>query len=151
MPDNDSGERMETTADKPDKKAASAPVRQPRYSLPWRIVVIHKKMGAHEKFRGGITDISMSGVLFYSDNHISPTAPVVVAIEIPPYVNQRSMIIGARCVVHFSTFSSASYGKYRVVLRFLDFDRGGRKDLKKALDRREELNKRSGLYDNFKA
>lgn len=107
--------------------------KNPRYAVPWRIVVVYKKMGKHETFRGSITDLSLGGASFFSDHNIHSPDPVVVTVEIPAYAhNQKSTIVGARCIILHSILSS-NYGKYRIGLQFMDFNGSGKKVLSDAL------------------
>ena len=107
--------------------------KHPRYAVPWRIVVVYKHQGKHETFRGSISDLSMGGASFYADHNIYSPDPVVVTVEIPAYsVNQKSTIVGARCIVLHSILSS-NYGKFRIGLKFIDFNGSGKRMLSDAL------------------
>jgi hypothetical protein len=107
----------------------------PRYAVPWRIVIVYKKMGKHETYRGSVADVSLSGACFFSDLNIYSAEPVVVTIEIPAYMrDQKNTIVGARCLVLHSVLSS-NYGKYRVGIKFIDFNGKGMGSLTEALSR----------------
>lgn len=107
--------------------------KHPRYAVPWRIVLVYKKQGKHETFRGNIRDISLGGASFFSDYSISSPDPVVATVEIPPYAhNKQNTIVGARCLILHSILSS-NYGKYRVGLKFMDFNGSGQRVLSEAL------------------
>lgn len=107
--------------------------KTPRYAVPWRIVVVYKLGGKHETYRGSITDLSLGGASFFSDHNIYSTDPVVVTVEIPAYShNQKNTIVGARCTILHSILSS-NYGKYRIGIKFIDFNGSGKKVLTEAL------------------
>lgn len=90
-------------------------------------------------YRGGIADLSLSGASVFSDTNIHSAEPIVVTIEIPPYLHrQKSIIVGAKCrILH--TVLSSNYGMFRIVLKFIDFDRSGKRDLTEALSSRIAL------------
>lgn len=118
----------------PTNNAGAAGQRKhPRYAVTWRLVVVYKKMGKHETHRGSITDLSLGGASFFSDHNIHSEEPVVVTVEIPAYMhNQKNTIVGARCLILHSILSS-NYGKYRIGLKFVDFNGSGKKVLTDAL------------------
>lgn len=111
-----------------------------RYAVPWRVVIVYKKFGKRTTYdEGRIADLSTGGVSLYSDVNIYSTEPVVITIEIPPYSNrQKSIIVGAKCSL-FCSILSSNYGKFRLILKFLDFDRSGKRDLTEALSGRTAL------------
>ena len=112
---------------------SSAKRRLPRYAVPWRIVVVYKIQGKHDTYRGSIADLSLGGASFYADHNIYSVDPVVVTVEIPAYsIHQKSTIVGARCLILHSILSS-NYGKYRIGIKFLDFNGSGKKVLTDAL------------------
>lgn len=92
-------------------------------------------MGKHETYRGSIADLSLGGVSFFSDVNIYSAEPVVATIEIPAYLHeQKNTIVGVRCTILLSILSS-NYGKYRVGVRFIDFNGAGQTKLQEALSR----------------
>ena len=104
-----------------------------RYAVPWRLVIVYKKQGKHETYRGSISDISLGGASFFADHSIHSPDPVVVTVEIPAYAHsQQSTIVGARCLILHSILSS-NYGKYRIGLKFIDFNGSGKLVLTDAL------------------
>ena len=112
----------------------------PRYAVPWRIFIVHKKRGKREMFRGVIADLSLSGASFFSEVNISSPEPLAVTIEIPPYANrQTNIIVGVRCSIFRSVLSSAQYGLFHILIKFIEFDRSGEKDLTDALSGRVPL------------
>lgn len=92
-------------------------------------------MGKSEMYQGNIADLSLGGACLFSDLHIYTTEPVVATIEIPSYTaNQKNTIIGIKCVILHSILSS-NYGKYRIGIKFIDFNGKGEINLKEALSR----------------
>lgn len=114
---------------------SAAQRKNPRYAVPWRIVVVYKKLGKHETYRGSISDLSLGGVSFFADHNIHSPDPVVVTVEIPAYsFDKKSTIVGARCIILHSILSS-NYGKYRIGMKFVDFNGSGKRVLTEALAR----------------
>ena len=112
----------------------------PRYAVPWRIFVVYQKKGKREVYEGVITDLSLSTTSFFSEVNIHSAEPIVVTIEIPSYLRrQRNIIVGAKCRVFRSVLSSANYGMFHILLKFIEFDRGGQRDLTEALSGRVPL------------
>jgi c-di-GMP-binding flagellar brake protein YcgR len=106
-----------------------------RYAVPWRIVIVYKKMGKPETYRGSISDLSLGGACLFADLNINSAEPVIVTVEIPPYQHsQKNTIVGVRCVILHSILSS-NYGKYRVGIKFIDFNGKGEGYLMEALSR----------------
>lgn len=71
---------------------------------------------------------------------------MVVTIEIPAYMrDQKSTIVGARCLVLHSVLSS-NYGKFRVGIKFIDFNGKGKVNLTEALSRMVAINDSSSPY-----
>ena len=131
-----------------DKQAAGIQGHRkyPRYAVPWRIVVVYKKMSKHETYRGSICDLSLGGASFFADLNIHSAEPVVATIEIPAYLrNQKNTIVGARCHIIHSILSS-NYGKFRIGLKFIDFNGKGKGDLTEALSRMVAINDNSSPY-----
>ena len=59
----------------------------------------------------------------------------MVTIEIPAYMqDQKNTIVGVKCVILHSILSS-NYGKYRVGIKFIDFNGNGKDALTEALSK----------------
>ena len=120
--------------------------KYPRYAVPWRIVIVYKKMGKREMYKGSISDLSLGGVFFLADLNISSAEPVIATIEIPAYLReQRNTIVGVKCLILHSVLSS-NYGKYRIGMKFVDFDGKGQRKLTEALSRFVAIGESRGAH-----
>jgi hypothetical protein len=114
--------------------------KYPRYAVPWRIFIVHKKRGKREMYRGVISDLSLTGVSIFSEVSITSSDTLAVTIEIPPYANrQNNIVVGVRCSIFRSVLSSRQYGLFHILLNFIEFDRNGKRDLTEALSGRIPL------------
>ncbi len=121
--------------------------RLPRYAVPWRIFLIYKKKGKREIFRGVIADLSLGVASFYSEVNIHSAEPIVVTIEIPSYLRRKkNIIVGAKCRILRSVLSSGNYGMFHILLKFIEFDRGGQRELTDALSGRVALGEYKAPY-----
>lgn len=85
--------------------------------------------------RGSIADLSLGGACLFADQNIYSAEPVVATIEIPSHlINQQNTIVGVKCVILHSILSS-NYGKYRIGMKFIDFNGKGEGNLKEALSK----------------
>lgn len=119
----------------------------PRYAVPWRIFVVYKKRGKSETYRGLIADLSLGGTSFFSEVNIHSTEPIVVTIEIPPYLRRKkNIIVGAKCRIFRSVLSSTKYGLFHILLKFIEFDRDGQRNLTESLSGRVALGEYKAPY-----
>lgn len=123
--------------DSQDNQSAEAKGQRkyPRYAVPWKIVVVYQRMGKREMYKGNISDLSLGGGSFLTDINICSAEPVIATIEIPAHLHdQKNTIVGVKCLVLLSILSS-NYGKYRIGVKFVDFDGKGKIKLAEALSK----------------
>ncbi len=120
--------------------------KYPRYATSWRIVVVYKRMGAHESYCGNVSELSLGGASFFADIKIFSPEPIVATIEIPTHLSSlKSPAVSVKCIILHSVPSSQN-GKFRIGIKFIGFNDRGREILAEALSGLVAVNDNSKLY-----